>query len=274
MDLTSDHPFWFVQNGLLRTHPPIEEDQSCDVAIVGAGITGAIVAHRLASRGLSVVVLDRRDVCTGSTCASTALIQYEIDVPLVEMAEKIGKEKAERAYRLSYESIDRIDELVASSSIDCGFERKISIYLAPEESKRSLLEQEAEARTSCGIPVRLLDKEQLAEQHSLRGCAALVSQQAASCDPYRLAHGLLENAIRQGAKVFDRTSIDDWEPDALGVRLTTNRGPAVSARNVVFATGYEAHSMLREKVVDLRSTYAVVSQPLPSLGSWNADWMM
>jgi glycine/D-amino acid oxidase-like deaminating enzyme len=84
MDLTSDHPFWFVKNGLINTYPALEQDESCDVAVIGAGITGAMIAHRLTAMGLSVVVVDRRDVGLGSTSASTALMQYEIDLPLVE----------------------------------------------------------------------------------------------------------------------------------------------------------------------------------------------
>jgi len=45
MDLTSDHPYWTVKNGILANYPPLLSDVSCDVAILGAGITGALVAE-------------------------------------------------------------------------------------------------------------------------------------------------------------------------------------------------------------------------------------
>ncbi|HUG69183.1 MAG TPA: FAD-dependent oxidoreductase, partial [Pirellulaceae bacterium] len=146
MDLTSDHPFWFVRNGLLQTYPPLEQDESCDVAVVGAGITGALIAHRLTQIGLAVVVVDGRDVCLGSTSASTALLQYEIDLPLVEMAEKIGIESARRAYRLSYKAVDALAKLADELPADCGFDRKTSLYVAADEKKAALLADEAEAR--------------------------------------------------------------------------------------------------------------------------------
>lgn len=47
MDLTSDYPFWIIRNGLIKTYPPLERDASCDVAVIGAGITGALISHRL-----------------------------------------------------------------------------------------------------------------------------------------------------------------------------------------------------------------------------------
>lgn len=112
MDLTSDSPYWFLKNGLICTYPFPARDINCDVAVVGAGITGAMVAERLSKDGHSVVVLDGRDVCCGSTSASTALLQYEIDVPLVEMATMIGNENAVNAWKLSYQSLDDMEDLV------------------------------------------------------------------------------------------------------------------------------------------------------------------
>lgn len=75
VNLTSDHPYWFMKSGLLHTYPFLDHDVCCDVAVVGAGITGAMVAHRLSGDGNSVIVIDGRDVCRGSTAASTALLQ-------------------------------------------------------------------------------------------------------------------------------------------------------------------------------------------------------
>jgi hypothetical protein len=38
-----------------------------------------MLAHRLRERGQKVIVLDRREPLMGSTAASTALVQFEID---------------------------------------------------------------------------------------------------------------------------------------------------------------------------------------------------
>ena len=51
--------FWPIRNGLIAAYPPLERSESCDVAVVGAGITGALVAHRLAEAGCDAVVVDR-----------------------------------------------------------------------------------------------------------------------------------------------------------------------------------------------------------------------
>ena len=86
VDLTSTLPFWLVKNGLRKIYPSIPDEQTTDFVVGGAGVTGAMIAQRLAEGGFSVVVVDQRDVCTLSTSASTALLQYEIDVSLVRLA--------------------------------------------------------------------------------------------------------------------------------------------------------------------------------------------
>jgi glycine/D-amino acid oxidase-like deaminating enzyme len=67
------------------------------VLVIGAGITGAMIAEALAAAGREVVVVDKRGPANGSTAASTALVQYAIDTPLTQLARKIGKQSAVRA---------------------------------------------------------------------------------------------------------------------------------------------------------------------------------
>ena len=67
MDLKSGYPYWTVRDGLVAAFPPLSRDLDCDVAVIGAGITGALIARELQDAGLDVVVLDRRDAGWGST---------------------------------------------------------------------------------------------------------------------------------------------------------------------------------------------------------------
>ncbi|HEX5791927.1 MAG TPA: FAD-binding oxidoreductase [Rheinheimera sp.] len=85
MDLKS----WAVKNGLMYAFPQLKADIRCDVVVVGAGITGTLIADELAAHGHDVVVLEQRDVCWGSTSASTAFLQYEIDTHATDLAARV-----------------------------------------------------------------------------------------------------------------------------------------------------------------------------------------
>src|SRR4051812_35011302 len=82
LDLKSDDLYWPCLTALAGEFPALRRNLSCDVAIIGAGLSGALIARELAETGMEVVLLDKRGIARGSTSASTALVLYEIDVPL------------------------------------------------------------------------------------------------------------------------------------------------------------------------------------------------
>lgn len=96
MDLRSGYPFWLLKNGLLADYPSLKHDESCEVAVIGGGITGALVAYQLVREGVETVLVDTRDIGARSTAASTALLQYEIDTELHELFGLVGEAHAVR----------------------------------------------------------------------------------------------------------------------------------------------------------------------------------
>ncbi len=85
MDLRSVYPFWLLDKGIIKSYPSVKQNIKADVVIIGAGISGALVSWYLRNTGFNVIIVDRRHVGMGSTAATTGLIQYEIDIPLVEL---------------------------------------------------------------------------------------------------------------------------------------------------------------------------------------------
>ncbi|MFO7686214.1 MAG: FAD-dependent oxidoreductase [Desulfobacterales bacterium] len=108
MDLKSGYPYWTVKNGLMYSFPKLDADLSCDVAVEGAGITGALIADELAGHGHCVVVLDQREVSWGSTSASTALLQYEIDTHAINLAKRCDQASALLAYQSCLRTISEV----------------------------------------------------------------------------------------------------------------------------------------------------------------------
>ena len=254
-------------DGLGLVVPPLDRDVECDVVIVGGGITGALVADAMTAEGLSVVVVDRRNVGQGSTAASTALLQYDIDVPLHRLRETIGPASADRAFLIGVEAIESLERL--GREVGCAVERRPSMYFTTDAERAGPLVRELEARRSIGLEIGWVGADDLEDGWGLLGVGAIRSSLAAQTDPYRLCQELLRRAMRRGASVHDRTTVTECASDAQGVRLQTDRGPTLRARWMVHATGYESASELPRGVVSLHSTYALVTEPLlPPPGKW------
>ncbi len=149
-DLRTGRSLWADSPGLGVPVKPLTRAIAVDVAIVGAGISGAFMAREL-SRDHSVAVLDRRPPLMGSTVASTAMLQWEIDLPLTALADKIGMADAKRAYARSRSAVDALKTIIEAEGIRCGLKDKASLYLAGDEYGRRSLETEAEARAAMGL---------------------------------------------------------------------------------------------------------------------------
>lgn len=257
MDLKSGYPFWAVKNGLMQTYPPLQQSLRCDVAVIGAGITGALIAHELAAHGHDVIVLDRRDVAWGSTAASTALLQYEIDTHLVELVRRYGRDDAVLAYRSCVEAVDGLAALARSVG-GTGFSRMKSLYWASTLRDGVALHDEYEARRQAGFDVRWLSPQAVAARYGLRSGGAILNRPAARFDPYRMTHRLLRPLA---GRVYDHSGVERVSAGARSVELSTAHG-SVRASHVVVAAGYESQRWLTQRVARNRSSYAFVSDTL------------
>jgi len=269
MNLRTGKSYWQA----LDPHPFVGErlagDARCEVAVIGGGITGALVTHRLISEGVDVILIDRHEPGLGSTAASTGLLQYEIDTPLVELIAKVGEEHALHAYRRGLRAIDQIEDLLAGLGDDCGFCRHESLYFASRRWHYGHLKEEFECRRRHGFDVRFLERDELTEQSSIRAAGAIVSRGDAQIDPYRLTQRLLAQSKSHGLRAFGETEVHSIDEDTDGVvlGLTTGR---IRARRVVFATGYESGKYTRDDEGTLHSTFAMASEPLATDQGWPA----
>lgn len=270
MDLRSGTPVWLLEPGTLREWPDLEGPSDADVVVMGAGISGALAALHLAEAGLGVLVLDRREAGRGSTVASTALLQYEIDTSLVELGQRLGRDPAARAYRRSAAAVERLGQLASALDEDCGFAWRPSLYLGVTASDAKQLDSEAQARRACGIDVELLDERDIRDRFPFQRPAAIRSALAAEVDPLRLTLALLKRAESLGATIrtgsgAEVASLDHGKDRAT---ITTHAGHVVRAGHLVFATGYESERYLPRPVGRLLSTYAMATEPEESLEAW------
>ena len=271
MDLTSGAPLWPTLDGLPATYPALHQNRRCDVAVIGGGITGALVSHRFAREGISTVLLEADEIAHGSTAATTALIQYEIDTHLIDLIDRVGADHAVRSYRLCLDAVRGIGDLARAGDDDCAWRSTRSLYLASRRRDRAVLEREWLARRSAGIEVELLDERDIRDRFSFTGPAALLSPLAGELDAYRLTHKLLAEARAAGLEVYDRTRVTAYASKKDGVELRTDGGVRVRARRVVFATGYETPEFLDRKIVRLHSTFALATAPVARFDGWGED---
>lgn len=259
-DLRTGRPVW---PNAARFVPPIralDAPVETDVLVIGAGISGAMIAEALADAGLNVAIVDRRGAVKGSTPASTALLQYEIDTPLTELARMIGEKDAARAWRRSRLALDALAARIRDRGIAPSV-RRDTLYLAGDLLDADGLKTECEARTRIGLETRFLDRPMLAARFGIVRDAALLGYDNLAADPVRMAAGFLHAAVTRGAALLGPAEIVEIDAKKTVVVARSDGGHAIRCKHLVLATGYEFPDMVPQKQHRIISTWAIATRP-------------
>jgi glycine/D-amino acid oxidase-like deaminating enzyme len=266
-DLHSGVSFWQAIGPPPAEYPLLERDISCDVVVVGGGITGALISHLLIEHGLNTVLVDRERPGCGSTAASTGLLQYQVDTPLIDLIAKVGEANAVQAYRRGQTAIDELEAIWQRIGRPCEFARRPTLYLASSYRDAIELRREYECRRHFGFDVDFLSTEALREMNGIGAPAAIYARGDGQIDPYSFTQQLLKASFEEGLGVYRELNVRGLQETSAGVRLRADR-KSLQCRAVVFATGYAAHDFLAGGPGVLHTTYAVASQPLSSAAAW------
>jgi glycine/D-amino acid oxidase-like deaminating enzyme len=245
----------------------LEADTRCDVAIVGGGITGALVAEHLTAMGRDVVLIDREREGFGSTAASTAMLQWEIDLGLSELAALYGFAAAAEVYRLSFQAVEGLRRLVGDLALSCGFAPRQTVYLAAGESGPRELLDEAALRERAGLPGSFVEHAALREAFGFDRAAAIVSPGSAEADPLSLCHGLLATSVRRAARLI-RDEAVGFDGAGRSAAVTLASGRVVEAESIVLATGYVMPDIVSDDLHRVASSWAIATVPQAPQALW------
>lgn len=237
---------------------------STEVAVVGAGISGSMMAQSLALAGKRPLIVDRRrGALLGSTAASTALLQFELDTPLTKLIASIGRRRAERIWIASRNAVNELRTRTHRLGIGAHFESRPSLYLAGNVLDANGLKGEVTQRQRIGLSSEYLDRKSLRHHFGIDRPAALLSHGNAEANPVELAAGYLRSAIKAGARFHAPHDIIDMECGVRGTTLLTNDGIHIHARHVIFCTGYELAKIVPATNNKILSTWAMSTRPQP-----------
>jgi glycine/D-amino acid oxidase-like deaminating enzyme len=218
-------------------YPVLRGNHETEIAIVGGGLTGAMIAEAFTAIGARVSVVEAARISHGSTAASTALLLQEPDHDLQALSRKYGKRVATRVWRLSHDAAADFIKTIRRLKIDCDLHERDSLYYTLSEDRARQLQRELKRRHDAGLPGRWLDARALFRASGIHGAGAIRTTGNALLNPIEAGLGLMKAASDNGARVFERTTINRIRKTRDRVRLYGAHG-TIDAQQVVIATGY------------------------------------
>lgn len=212
---------------------PLQGEVSADVVVVGAGYAGLSAAIELAKRGYSVAVLEADLICSGASGRNggQAIVGYACGQGPFE--DQLGRDDARRAWDMSLQAMDLIDERIAEYQIDCD---RVSGYLYVAESERKARALEADMQMmerDYGFKVDFARGADV-QRHiqSPRYCAAAYERNSGHLHPLKFGLGLARAARSLGVKIYEQSAVVDIQRGPK-LRAKTTRGSVTAQFGVL-----------------------------------------
>jgi glycine/D-amino acid oxidase-like deaminating enzyme/nitrite reductase/ring-hydroxylating ferredoxin subunit len=233
-----DRTYWRA-TAAERSDPPLLGERDADVVVVGAGIVGLSVALLAVEAGLDVVVLEARQLASGTTGGTTGKVTSQNGTRLRELRGRFGADGARRYTQLTEGGIARLDELVDRYAIACDLEVAPAHLVSLIARRDRVVEEEATASREAGLTVT--SDGELPEV-SFRVRRSLTVPDQRQVHAVKLVHGLADAVTSAGGAVHADSRVVDVDPagGSRRWRVRTTRG-VVTADDVVLATRLPTH---------------------------------
>lgn len=248
---------WHDSSHKPQSFPPLKENITTDIAIVGGGIHGIVAAYLLAKAGKQVTLVEQDKLCSGDTGYTTAFISYVIDESLSDLVKTFGKEKAQEAWQACQYTISQLTKIIQKENIDCDFEETSLTLYATTEDEKEYLKQESKLAQELGFKTSFNVDNKL----PLKNQGYVAFPHNAKFHPLKFLSGLIKKASDIGVTFYEQTAVQNIDH---GEKITLHTDKAtITANYLIAATGAPINSpMLLQAKIKPTNTY-VIAGTLP-----------
>ncbi len=230
-------------------------DKSCDVLIIGGGITGILTAYFLDKNNVDYILVEKEKICNGTISNTTAKITAQHGLIYSKILNRYGLESAQLYLKANLNAISVYKEL--SKDIDCDFlELDNYVYSLNNKSK---LEEEVSALEKIGYNAQLTEINNL--PFKTLGAVKFASQ--AQFHPLKFLSG-----ISKKLNILENTKVTQM----IGNTAITSDGK-ITAKAVIVATHFpflNKHGNYFLKLYQHRS-YVSAFENAPNLNGMYVD---
>lgn len=225
--------------------PSIQRSITCDICIIGGGISGIYSAYLLAKQGFSVVLIEAlSQFAHGTTAYSTGKLTAQHNL----IYSKLSLEDARIYYQANQQAIERVQQLNPTSLTSATS----FLYTTTQQGKEQLT-QEAQRYEQLGIPFIATNETELPFQTKL----ALGIENEAQMNPIAFTNHFARLAIKHGAQLYLNTRITRLEVKKR--TLQTSLAHSVHYEKLILCTHYPIEALQNLTMLKLQVSRSYLS---------------
>jgi glycine/D-amino acid oxidase-like deaminating enzyme len=221
---------YWLKDSTKPLYPQLKNDIEVDVVVVGAGITGLTIAYVLMQTGLSVAVVERRTLASGTTSGTTGKVTSQHGLVYVELVRQFGQANMQRYANIYTQAMHDIELLVQTERIDCEWSKQDNYVYTTDAAKTRQFKEEAEVAVALGLPASFETDLQL----PFKVQAAVKFADQARFNSYKYCHELAKRIVSNSGHVFEYSKAISFRDDT-PAQVKTEHG-SITAKHIVVAT--------------------------------------
>lgn len=256
-------------------NPPLAQDLSVDVAVIGGGLTGLSAAYfvRRVSPQKSVAVIEARGCGNGASGRNGAMVLTMTADRYMSFSSAPTMDKL--IYDLTVDNIRSLSALGAALGIDCELEHHGALQVCANAQEAAAASEYVQRARALGMPVEFWDARRVAGAIGTEAYeAAFFDPNGGQVHPMKLVQVFKAAAEREGVRIYEDTAVAGIEEGREHV-LHTGGGHAVRAKSLVLAANAFTPNLgyLRHSVVPLRE-YVAMTRPLSAGELAQTGWRL
>lgn len=261
-------PYWWEE--LPLTADADELLSSCEVTVIGGGLTGLTCAIALAKLGKSVTVIDSGTIGAGASSRSAGQVSGGVTTGKTLTGRTVpfnSPEHRKELLREAGQALSDLERALGDLAIDCDYQPTGRVTAAWTPRHLSFLAgRVSELNTLTGADARILTKEETADEiGSDFYHGGLLIRRAGQLHPGKLAAGLADAARKSGVRVVPDTAALHIKRLRDQFQVKTVRGPINSDIVVLATNAYTGHlnPFLKRRIIPVTS-HVIATAPIPA----------
>ncbi len=249
----------------------LNQNISCDVLIIGAGVSGAITAYYMAEEGYDVVLIDKNIVGYGSTSSNVGILDTQLGIEVSKLVKSIGEKKTKKCSTLMLDSIEELKKIVSKlgNKNSINFKKLNSLYYTDKFMNKNGIIKEYNTKINLGICTNFIT------ENSIIDLKYGIEQKNASAtmNVYEFTKEIVNYiSKKENVRVYENTEACDIKSKDDYIKITTSNDFKIKANKVIITEGAEVVKYFPEISIDLYKTYNIVTEPIENLNNYALDF--
>ena len=254
-------PYWLAKKKI--SFPALKQDLRADVAVIGAGITGASVCFWLADK-CRVVLLEEDMIASKASGRNAGFLLTGTADYYNRAVLRYGQEKAKALWKITQENHDLLEKHIFHDAA-CDHQRAGGYLVASSEAEMRDIRESVELLRRDGFHYELISAAEINEVLASRDFhGAALNERDGEVNPVKLVEALARKASSHGTEIFEKTKAKGITAGKDGLRIQTERAVIRSTYVVLATNAYTPliYSSFQGKVIPTRGQM-LATNPLP-----------